>query len=374
MDIPVSTAIADLLYERDLVIVPGLGAFSGKYKSAVVDPVQEVVQPPSKQISFNPNLSIDDGVLVEYISKKHLIDIEDAEKAVKYYIDGLRNRLQRKEIVAIPDVGRIYVDFEKKMQFLPDKTNFNKDAFGLPTVSMTQPPQPQADTVATQQPAEPKPVPAPQPRLVPKPAPLPASAKPSGFAAFAKWSYAALPFLMVAALVLIGISMFFFWPKNSLPDNAPDGQRTEIESRLNSKPAPQTMPSDSANTTGAAVEPIAETPAPMQIPVEATRQPQSDTPPAPGAPTTTGEGVVSKNKRTAGSRECIIIIGGFGDPANVKRLVSKIEKAGFEAYTDRRGNLTRVGVRFGYQDAGEIDQTLAKVHEKFHPKAWILRQ
>ncbi|MFT6743305.1 MAG: nucleoid DNA-binding protein, partial [Paraglaciecola sp.] len=82
MNIDVANAVQELLYENQSVVIPGFGGFTSTYKSAAVDFVQGAVAPPAKNITFNPNLKINDGVMVAFLQKKHAISVEEAQAAI----------------------------------------------------------------------------------------------------------------------------------------------------------------------------------------------------------------------------------------------------------------------------------------------------
>lgn len=133
--ISIPGCISDLLFERNSIVLPGIGLFETKLKESAIDQVQGMIHPPSKEILFNSNVLGDDGVLVDFIKRKYGVEEMPARTALAEFTNDLRLRIHRKEIIAIPDVGRLYLDFEKNVQFLPDRVNYNKDAFGLPSLN-----------------------------------------------------------------------------------------------------------------------------------------------------------------------------------------------------------------------------------------------
>ena len=72
MEVDVGAYIADLLYDHDVVNLPGLGSFTGQYQAANIDHVQGKLYPPAKELGFNSNLVLDYGVLVQYVQQLHL--------------------------------------------------------------------------------------------------------------------------------------------------------------------------------------------------------------------------------------------------------------------------------------------------------------
>ena len=118
MEIDVGTYIGDLLYQNEKVNIPGLGGFTADYKTAELDHVQGKIAPPSKSLNFNSNLVVNDGLLINYIKEKHELSLGEAQKAVEDYVSRVKEAIGRREIVVFPEVGRLYKDYEQKLQFL----------------------------------------------------------------------------------------------------------------------------------------------------------------------------------------------------------------------------------------------------------------
>ena len=64
----VDKSISELLYQFDCVIIPDFGGFVANYAGAKIQPIQNTFTPPSKQISFNRNLTSNDGLLANFYS------------------------------------------------------------------------------------------------------------------------------------------------------------------------------------------------------------------------------------------------------------------------------------------------------------------
>ncbi|RME06705.1 MAG: hypothetical protein D6816_07425, partial [Bacteroidetes bacterium] len=135
MQIDVAQAIKELLYKSDSVIIPGLGGLIATPVPASVDYVQGSVEPPSRKLEFNENLAINDGVLARFIEEQYTVSFREAVEAITDFVNEARKALERREIVEIPEVGRIYLDYQQQIRFMPDKTNFAVDSFGLPPVN-----------------------------------------------------------------------------------------------------------------------------------------------------------------------------------------------------------------------------------------------
>ena len=125
--------ISELLYQYDCVIVPTLGGFIANYKSATIQPIQNTFSPPSKSISFNKNLSNNDGLLANFIAQKEGITFNDAVKKIEAYVATINRDLKLKNRILLHDVGALFLDTENRIQFEPQNTvNYLLGSYGLP--------------------------------------------------------------------------------------------------------------------------------------------------------------------------------------------------------------------------------------------------
>ncbi len=338
MEIDVGAHISELLYEHDTVIIPGLGGFVSRYKPATADQVQGELHPPSRAISFNGNLVVDDGLLAGHIQEQHGTSQQEARDILEDYVKQVTAAIDRREIVVFPKVGRLYKDYEKKLQFLPDATNFNIDAYGLPTVHF----YPIGRTARSRQGPQTvinkdaKPAVRPQPR----------ASKP----AFNR-SLAIL--IGIAGIALIAIIYFVFFYKPITPGEE-DPQRVPT-ARVNvspsSGPREDTLNADSL--TGEDEDLLEDS-----RPGEASPD-EMDTEGATAAPD---------------QQYFIIAIGVFGNDENVQRLIKRLYEEGYEPYTENMGKLTRVGVQQAYSEEAELQETLREVRRKFSKDAKVLKR
>ena len=130
--ISITEAISDLLFVRDTVVVPGLGAFVKKPVSAKVNPVANYFTMPSADIEFDANLREDNELLVRYLSEKNEIPEDEAKKLLAMFVSDCFNTLKSKKKVVLNGIGALSYDWADDLVFEQDKTNnYNSDAFGL---------------------------------------------------------------------------------------------------------------------------------------------------------------------------------------------------------------------------------------------------
>lgn len=124
--------ISELLYDHDCVIVTDLGGFIANYKPASINPALHMISPPSKKLAFNASLRDNDGLLASHISKKTAINYQDACEVIREYVKNANKNLQDGQKIKLEKIGVLFLDSDKKVQFLPDQhTNYLISSFGM---------------------------------------------------------------------------------------------------------------------------------------------------------------------------------------------------------------------------------------------------
>ena len=125
--------IGELLYRYECVIVPNFGGFVSNVVSATIDKTTQTFTPPSKLISFNINLSQNDGLLANHIAKSEKISYEEALNKIADEVSDW-NVILMKETLELPKIGTLAYQ-DTQLVFEPYKTtNFLTSSFGLDTV------------------------------------------------------------------------------------------------------------------------------------------------------------------------------------------------------------------------------------------------
>jgi nucleoid DNA-binding protein len=380
MQVDVGAHIAELLFEHDVVHIPGLGGFVSQYKPAGVDQIQGKMLPPSKQITFDENLQVDDGLLTEALRQRYNLSLMDASGVVERYVKQVQDSLERKEIVLIPKVGRLYRDFENLIKYLPDTTNFNTEAFGLPEVH--------ADPVVRQEPAA----------TVKATGSTTTAIKEVWWSSVYNWLLQNLT--LVGVIVAIVLALLLIW--RFLPNASSNQSIVEQTPKVNVVPpdtedspidndGPLDYPAD--NTADLETKPKTETTTPNTTPNSTIKDvPKSNSElnntstqkaeqkigpkikPAPIKTQPPAPPVVDEPRVAPGQKVGVIAIGMFKDQANVAKLLQRINEAGYEPYTQKSAVGTRVGIQFTYDRPGEIDTKLAQIRRKFEPGAFVLKR
>lgn len=134
-----STYISDLLYRYECVIIPGFGAFLTRYRPASIDKNSNTFNPPSKVLSFNRQLQVNDGLLANYVASVEKCSYETALQKVRNFSAHLSSELNAGKSVSLKNIGDFSLNEERSIQFEPvHKQNFSTSSFGLSSFVSSQ--------------------------------------------------------------------------------------------------------------------------------------------------------------------------------------------------------------------------------------------
>ena len=106
--IELSKHIEVLLLENDCVIVPGLGGFIAHKRPAAYSIQKGEFMPPLRTIGFNPQLIMNDGLLVQSYMQAFNTDFPDATRRIEKTVAELKDQLYQQGQVTLNNVGTIY--------------------------------------------------------------------------------------------------------------------------------------------------------------------------------------------------------------------------------------------------------------------------
>lgn len=110
-----------LLLENDCVIVPELGGFIAHYQPAHYAEGENVYFPPMRTIGFNPQLTINDGLLAQSYMQTHHTDFPDATRMIAKEVEELKDLLYRDGCVEIRGIGKLYYTIHNSYEFHPNE-------------------------------------------------------------------------------------------------------------------------------------------------------------------------------------------------------------------------------------------------------------
>ena len=104
--------IETLLLENDCVIVPGFGGFVAHYSPATRVKEENIFLPPTRTIGFNPQLKLNDGVLVQSYMSAYDTSFADASRIVEKEVNEFIGLL-------LDNIGEIQSNIYGNYEFVP---------------------------------------------------------------------------------------------------------------------------------------------------------------------------------------------------------------------------------------------------------------
>ncbi len=123
---------------HNCVILPGIGAFLAHKVPASYNAKEQIFMPPHRELGFNPNITVDDALLLsEYVSAEN-ISYDNAEKALKRDITSLRRVLSSKGVCCFGELGTFHMNINGKISFVPnDNAIDDPENYGLEPLSVS---------------------------------------------------------------------------------------------------------------------------------------------------------------------------------------------------------------------------------------------
>lgn len=109
-----------LLRDNDCVILPGFGGFIAHDVPAYYVSEEALYYPPSRSISFNTSITMNDGLLVQSYMKSYQVDYARATYMVDVAIEQLADMLDEEGCATLPRIGTLTQDIHQVVQFKPD--------------------------------------------------------------------------------------------------------------------------------------------------------------------------------------------------------------------------------------------------------------
>lgn len=113
--------IVRLIAQHNCVIVPGLGAFLAHRVPAYYNAQEKMFMPSQRTLGFNPQVTVDDALLLSEYMNDGLLSFEEAEDALAKDIDSLRSKLSEAGVVCFGELGRFAMDIKGKITFTPNE-------------------------------------------------------------------------------------------------------------------------------------------------------------------------------------------------------------------------------------------------------------
>lgn len=129
--------IETLLLENDCVIVPGFGGFVAHYSPATHVKEENIFLPPTRTIGFNPQLKLNDGVLVQSYMSAYDTSFADASRIVEKEVNEFISLLHEEGKAHLDNIGEIHYNIYGNYEFVPyDYKITTPSLYGLDSFEM----------------------------------------------------------------------------------------------------------------------------------------------------------------------------------------------------------------------------------------------
>ena len=122
--VELSRHIKVLLFENDCVIIPGLGGFIAHNRPAIYNQQTGSFMPPVRTIAFNPQLTANDGLLVQSYMQAYNTDFPDATRKIERLVTSIKEILYNDGRIELNEIGTIYYNINGVYQFEPFRNAF----------------------------------------------------------------------------------------------------------------------------------------------------------------------------------------------------------------------------------------------------------
>lgn len=128
-----------LLRDNDCVILPGFGGFIARDVPAYYVSDEGLYYPPSRSISFNASITMNDGLLAQSYMKSYQVDYARANYMIDVAVEQLTDLLDEEGTAVLPRIGRLTQDINQALQFTPDEAGIASPLhFGLSSFAIKE--------------------------------------------------------------------------------------------------------------------------------------------------------------------------------------------------------------------------------------------
>ncbi len=130
-----------LLLGNDCVVVPELGGFVAHHASARYDRESGIFLPPYRAIGFNPQLKMNDSLLVQSYVEAYDISYPEALRKLEKDVAQLRHTLDSEGSYYLNGIGELFTNDQGKLEFSPCEAGvltprfYGLGSFEMPTLT-----------------------------------------------------------------------------------------------------------------------------------------------------------------------------------------------------------------------------------------------
>ena len=117
--------ISKLIAQHNCVIIPGVGAFLAHRVPAYYNAKERVFMPPHRSLVFNPQVTVDDALLLSEYMEDGTMSYEEAGECLANDIEVMRRKLSDTGKLCFGDLGTFNMDIEGKISFTANENSID---------------------------------------------------------------------------------------------------------------------------------------------------------------------------------------------------------------------------------------------------------
>ena len=130
--IQIQRHIEILLLSHDCVIIPGFGGFIAHHVDARYDENDRLFLPPYRTLGFNPQLTLNDSLLVQSYVEAYDMSYPDALRQIEAEVEELKDILHTESVYYLDGIGKLHVNIEGNIEFEPCEAGIlSPEVYGL---------------------------------------------------------------------------------------------------------------------------------------------------------------------------------------------------------------------------------------------------
>jgi len=358
--VELSEHLLDLVFRQKSAIIPELGTFKFVTTSAKMNFGENLLLPPSQTLVFSES-TFEQGDLsfLDFLVKEKGFEPYEAGIRIKAYVHQVRNNLKSLNYCYIPGFGTLHLLENEALRFAPgDKIKAIKPTMGLPELTVN-----------------------PVSREFVRDEHLETEVETTTFidnrsekvtSEKNRWAMPALMGFLVLGLILIGYYFYISEFKNKDSESTLPVVVLNEDSILLAQGGfvpDSTLVVDSVADKAAMVKEMDNSYEPENtITPEPTKEVKKTEKVAVVAEETKISATEEASVKTSG-KQCAVIVGAMGNPANAKKLEKTVKKSGYTPFSYKSKGLTKVGAACNC-DSESIESTLDAM-KKINASAWV---
>ena len=121
-----------LLLNNDCVIIPDFGGFTTHHVCARYDETDNMFVPPLRTLGFNPQIQMNDSLLVHSYIDAYDISYPEAIRRIERETEELRHHIQTDGFFELNNIGTLSLNAEGNIEFTPSEAGvLTPDLYGL---------------------------------------------------------------------------------------------------------------------------------------------------------------------------------------------------------------------------------------------------